>query len=276
MSEPKRIPRIPQPSPLEFYQRYVRDPRPVVLTGAMETWPARSKWSFEWLTKTHGSVELPVEFGKLGKDPSLRFRHQRMTIADYVASLSAADEANRGYIANLDLLPLIPALKQDFSFPRYSLWHSLFGIGLYNFWIGPDGKYSQLHCDYVHNFHAVIVGSKRFRLYSPVHTPLMRVSRSSWYSAYSELDYVDTPGDASRIPVEPEYDDLVEPGEILFLPYGWWHAVTGVGNFMTISLFWPTTHMLVTRGPSALAGKLKNMARRRWRQLRGEGGRVTP
>jgi hypothetical protein len=267
MTSTRRIPRVLRPSVTEFYLHHVRRPSPIVVTGATDDWPARSKWSFEWLRATHGALVIPIEFGALGSAPTARFRHRRMTIGEYVDSLVGAGPGERGYIANLDLLPLIPALKDDFSFPRYSLWHTLFGVGLYNFWIGPDGKHSQLHCDYVHNFHAVIVGRKRFRLYAPRHTPLMRTSRASWYSAYSAFEYVDAGG--CEIPVEPDFDDLVEPGEILFLPFGWWHAVTGVGDFMTVSLFWPTTHMLVTRGPRALTAKLKTSLGRKLRRRSG-------
>ena len=46
-------------------QRYVReyvDPlKPVVITGALEHWPARSKWTFDFLQDHYGQLSLEVD-----------------------------------------------------------------------------------------------------------------------------------------------------------------------------------------------------------------------
>eukprot|EP00960_Hanusia_phi_P042307 755419-Hanusia_phi.AAC.2 len=54
-------------TPEEFEKQYVSRGMPVILTGAMEGWPAwqegSRKWRLEWFRQTYGSVVCPIDIG---------------------------------------------------------------------------------------------------------------------------------------------------------------------------------------------------------------------
>jgi ribosomal protein L16 Arg81 hydroxylase len=102
-------------------------------------------------------------------------------------------------------------------------------------WIGPAGTVTSLHHDLTNNFIAQIVGRKRVKL-----APAADVGKL--YNArhvFSEIPDLEDPGiDLARYPRLSElrlYDVLLEPGEILFVPLGWWHQVKSLDFSVTIT-----------------------------------------
>src|SRR5207245_2489940 len=59
-SSTETVERVAEPSAEEFRRRYVAPGRPVVITGAMESWPARHKWSFKYFRANFKDRTLPV------------------------------------------------------------------------------------------------------------------------------------------------------------------------------------------------------------------------
>ena len=89
-----------------------------------------------------------------------------------------------------------------------------------------------LHHDTLMLFHTQIVGRKRWRFISPLETPRL----------YNHFDVYQP--DRHR-PARPEplpdfsqvkvLDVVVEPGETMFLPLGWWHQVTALDMSLSFS-----------------------------------------
>ncbi|RHY20582.1 hypothetical protein DYB25_000307 [Aphanomyces astaci] len=63
---PRSIARIPQPTPLEFYRNYVSKNIPVIITNAMDSWPAMAKWTNEYLVDTLGETQVTVDVTPFG------------------------------------------------------------------------------------------------------------------------------------------------------------------------------------------------------------------
>ena len=102
-------------------------------------------------------------------------------------------------------------------------------------WIGPEGTVTSLHHDLTNNFIAQIVGRKRIKL-----APASDVGKLyNHQHVFSEISDLDDPGiDLARHPRLTElrlYDVLLEPGEILFMPLGWWHQVKAIEFSVTIT-----------------------------------------
>jgi ribosomal protein L16 Arg81 hydroxylase len=101
-----------------------------------------------------------------------------------------------------------------------------------SFWFGPAGTVTPLHHDTLMLMHTQIVGRKRWRFISPLQTPHLY----NHSNVFSPID-VDQP-DLQRFPRFAQVKMLevvVEPGETVYLPLGWWHQVTALDMSMSFS-----------------------------------------
>jgi ribosomal protein L16 Arg81 hydroxylase len=101
-----------------------------------------------------------------------------------------------------------------------------------SFWFGPAGTVTPLHHDTIMLCHTQIVGRKRWRFVSPLQWP--RVYNHS--GVFSAVD-VDHP-DLARHPAFAQatvLEVVVEPGETVFLPLGWWHQVRSLDVSLSFS-----------------------------------------
>lgn len=108
-----------------------------------------------------------------------------------------------------------------------------------SFWFGPRGTVSPLHRDDVNVMFCQVRGRKRVRLVSSAQ--LHRVYNER--SFFSEVD-LDRP-DLERYPRFDGVrvlDGVVGPGEVLFIPVGWWHHVTALDVSISVAMtnfVWP-------------------------------------
>lgn len=223
---------------------------PRLLRGAVRAWPAVGRWSAEWLAGAHPDWEVPVGAtarGQLALDRRLTLRMQRQPLPEALAA---------GYVmAPLDELP--PALRAAVAEPalvRGARWRSG------KLWISARDTVTPLHFDVAHNFHALVSGRKRFRLYR----------RADWCALYPQPPWSGLPN-FSR--VDPERVDgafprfararpllfTLEPGDALVIPGGVWHHVTSELDSVSVNFWWARgLHARLAAGTDAL---------KRWRGL---------
>jgi hypothetical protein len=228
------------------------------------TWGAHDKWSLEWLKEHFGHLDVsPILYSK--DDFHTAPKTAQLLLSEYISSLVSGDASGVYYISAYNLLEHAPVLKTDLEFPVYEITPKLARI---YFWMGVDG--SRLHADYAHNLFAQIRGRKRFLLYAPDREPSKYPCHVTWYSCFSLTDYKNAA--SSGIPplseFEPNYDIIVNPGELLFLPYGWWHQVSCLDVTISVNKWWMTPQMVTKRaGP-----RLRDLWRNRQSRNRGMSG----
>ena len=231
---PQAVPRRACLSGAVFLDEHYCRNQPVIITGMLEQCAARSKWTLDYLANRFGERTVEVQFGR-NSDPDYELNSmahkRRMRFDQYVALVRDSGHANDFYMtANNDghnrqalheLWDDIPPLSEYLNDERSGF-----------FWFGPGGTVTPFHHDLTNNFMIQMVGRKRVRLIAPCDTPKLYNQRH----CFSQVD--GRAIDLQRFPMMagvPVIDCVLEPGEILFLPVGWWHFVEALDISITIS-----------------------------------------
>ena len=258
----------------EFRNRHMEvggglPPRPVILTHALETWPALSSrpWSMHYLKEAAGSRLVPVET-YASKDATSTYlsdswAQRVMTFAEYIdlyiiksaphRSGDADEEESateRGYLAQHQLFEQIPSLRDDIHTPSFcDVWTAEDSaapdgcetrrLPVVSAWIGPGGTVSPLHTDPYHNLLAQVSGHKYIRLYDSQHSPrLYPRSGALCNNCYVDLDHPPTPAERPLFEGTPFHQCILGPGELLYIPRHAWHYVRALEASLSVSFWW--------------------------------------
>lgn len=223
----------------EFLERYYAPARPVILGGEMDDWPALARWSPDYLKAKVGAA--PVEY-QGGRAANARFeiekeRHRREGPFDAFIDSIADASGNDAYITAFNSernRAALAVLGEDMGFIDKFLTRDAPATGGGGMlWIGPSGTVTSLHHDLTNNLIAQLVGRKRFRI-----LPAAEVGRlyndEHVFSRIADLEAPDLDFSAyPRLEGARFYDLVLEPGEILFMPLGWWHQVKALDFSVT-------------------------------------------
>jgi hypothetical protein len=231
------IEKRPTPGADEFVERYVAGCRPVVFTDAARDWPALARWSPADLKARFGAHEVEIQ-AERNADPKYEQNKlalkRKVWLADFVDQVLAGGATNDYYLtANNEVLrrPEFAPLLEDIGTlpPLFDRAHL---AAESSFWFGPAGTVTPLHHDTLMLCHTQIVGRKRWRFVSPL----------QWAQVYNHsgvFSPVDV--DAPDFVRHPAFRDarvlevVVEPGETMFLPLGWWHQVASLDVSLSFS-----------------------------------------
>jgi LPS sulfotransferase NodH len=221
----------------EFRDRYYAANRPVVLTGMMTDWRAMTAWTPSHLKSVAGDQMVEVMTGRDADqhyERNGRKHRTELRFADYIDMVYSGKVTNDFYmVANNAFFqkPEAQPFLQDFTaFPEY-LKPVTAGQQCF-LWFGPAGTLTPLHHDTSNILLAQVAGRKRYRLIPAVEWQYLYNSSG----VFSDVD-CENP-DLSR---HPDFrnatiiDIVVEPGEVLFMPVGWWHHVRALDVSITIS-----------------------------------------
>ena len=273
-----RVPVSALPSLAAFAADHVAAPgggAPVVLSGALASWPALARWqSPAYLVRVAGWRTVPVEVGAHYLAPG--WGQGLMTLGAFLrrhvlgraggarpdggpggqdggadgprglggGSSSLANPVPVGYLAQHALLDQVPLLAADVATPDYV---SLGELAAVNAWLGPGGTHSPAHTDPHHNVLCQAVGRKYVRLYPPAAGRSLAPdpAAAGLTTNTSPVDLEDViprpapcpPGNADP-GTEPFQDCVLGPGDALFIPRGWWHAVRALEPSFSVSYWW--------------------------------------
>src|SRR5882724_2844009 len=229
------IPRWPCVSRQDFLENYYSPNRSVILTGIMSQWRALHRWTPDYLKAVCGKEPVQVMMGR-ESDPQYEINahaHKKeMPFQDYVDLIANVSQSNDYYMVATNYFlyrPCAAPLFEDMDiFPEYLTAERPCG----DLWLGPAGTFTPLHHDMVNVLFVQVKGRKQFTLVSPEHTHLLR----NKIGIFSEVN-----------PEAPEFEHAPEsklitritfvlnPGEVLFIPVGWWHCVRSLDLSMSLS-----------------------------------------
>ncbi|AFY69726.1 Transcription factor jumonji [Thalassoporum mexicanum PCC 7367] len=235
--QPQQIDCRDRLSTQEFLENYYATNTPVILTKMMDDWPAMQLWTIDYLKTTYGQVEVEVQTNRqTDRDYEINVDEHRQTVlfAEYIDRVCGQGTSNDYYMTainnNLEKTKLRKLLADIEIFPDFLDPGD--GDGKVYFWLGPAGTITPLHHDPGNLIMAQVMGRKLWRLIPPYQTQWLY----NYQEYYSEVD-CENP-DYDRYPlyrnVEP-IEVILEPGEAIFVPVGWWHHVRAIDITISVS-----------------------------------------
>lgn len=221
-----------------YLREYMTPLKPVIISGGLEHWKARKKWSLDMFRSQYGTLPLEIHGRKL-------------SMAELIAEVEASTpEKPAPYLHNhlvsrlprelqTDIEPMPECtrpnwLENPFINFRWSLTYVELYIG------GAGAKFPVLHYDglHTHAFLMQLQGVKEYVAFAPDQTPLMYPKSDQASPNISLVDNVEKPDLArfSRFAEATGVRFKLHPGETLFVPSGWWHTARILSPSITISI----------------------------------------
>lgn len=234
-----QIKRISTPTFNYFIQFYYSRNLPIILTDAINHWPALKKWSPEYFKSTVGREIIEIQFNR-EKDPLFErnsVQHKtKMTMADFVDLISQTNYSNNFYMtannAKASQLSLVQLFKDIGNFHNYTDHSQVTDRSF--IWFGPKGAFTPLHHDLTNNFLVQIYGKKKITLIPSLQVPNL-------YNDVAVFSKISDPHVENLIELFPDFSNcnkiefILNEGEALFIPLGWWHCVESLDVSISVS-----------------------------------------
>jgi len=220
-----------------FQREYVLPLRPVVVTGAINHWGARGKWTPNFFRQEHGTHVVDVDD-----------RHWRLS--DLIDEIeTSTPEKPAPYMHNqllakwpaellVDVSPMPECTRPNWL--ESSAIPSLQPLTFIELYIGGAGaRFPVLHYDnlHTHAFLMQLYGEKEYLALAPDQASLL-YPQAGRAANKSSVDSLEKP-DLKRFPLFDQAKGVrfkLNPGETLFVPAGWWHTARILSTSITVSI----------------------------------------
>ncbi|MBT4989044.1 MAG: hypothetical protein HOM96_00675 [Rickettsiales bacterium] len=208
----------------EFNQRCIIDQKPLVLRGSTNKWSTDS-WDLDFFAQNYGKLKV---YNNL-YDPN---KISLLTINDIIQKIKTATEDKPEYLQEWCFQEEAPELMKDFIIPEYfanDLNKDFFGYYNSTLWIGSKGANTHIHQDsvFVNVWSAQIKGKKQWILYD---------RNAVLNEKNGEPDFDEFLANKSN---NIMYCNL-EVGDILFIPFKWWHRAETLEISISLNTFYIT------------------------------------
>lgn len=207
-----------------FLEDYKSKEVPVVMKGLTKDWNATKYWSLEYFESIAGEQEVKLYDSKPSKDKKLQHAAKMIIpMKEYFQLLRNGEKDLRMFFYNI--VEDIPSLQKDFHFPDMGL---KFFKKLPVLFLAGKGAKVQMHfdIDYADILLCHFGATKNVMLFSPEQTPFIYHVPFS-FSALSSVDFSNP--DYEKYPALRKLRGkrvVLEHGDVLYIPPGWWHYVT--------------------------------------------------
>lgn len=236
------VERIANPSP-DVVLEAIREGRPIVARGAIDHWEVRG-WSLEDWTENLRDIPLRVKSAT-----------EFDTVVDYVRAIRGEAPAN--YSIGVPLSPecwsyFVPPFFDRDAFETPQLWMGA---------AAGEEPVTRLHRDCLTGFLCHLYGRKKFLLYSPDQAELVYPVKR--FNGYQPCRVAPTAPNFERYPRFAEargVEVVLEPGDVLVNPVGWFHEVYALDPVISVSFFKSAKDAASATVPAAGESGVSNLA----------------
>ncbi|MCB0775891.1 MAG: cupin-like domain-containing protein [Chitinophagaceae bacterium] len=233
----------------EFYEPGI----PVVIRDLAHNWPAYQKWNWEYFKNLVGDKRVPL-YNNVKSDAytPINKADDYKTFGEYIDMISRGPAGWRIFLFNI--FDHAPQLTKDFTWPEELMKGFVKKYPM--LFVGGAGSITHMHfdIDLSHILHTQFGGRKRvlmfpfkeqYKLYRKPWEVLSLADFSNYYED-GRIDYEKFPA----LKMAEGLDFVLEPGDTLFMPAGYWHHMEYLdsGFAMSLRAMQPT-----------LSGKLKGV-----------------
>ncbi|MCL4119280.1 UNVERIFIED_CONTAM: hypothetical protein GTU68_034441 [Idotea baltica] len=240
--ENQRLPHLQQ-----FLLTRMKGQRPLKISGLAESWPAISKWDFNYLRRVAGARTVPVEVGLRYSDSN--WSQTLMTLDHYFSAYLGSAEGTppasgrqRAYLAQHQLCDQIPELLSDIMVPDYCRMGERDPV--VNVWVGPEGTVTPLHHDPDHNILVQVHGYKTLLIFPESDSKSLYAFEDDLLSNTSRVNLEEEVKLKNMFETWPLLKEVqghyvtLGPGDAVYLPPKWWHYVRSLSNSISVSFWW--------------------------------------
>jgi len=207
----------------DFLNTYMKPAKPVVMTDFVDPEsPAFKKWNYDYFKKIAGDHTVNIygsEAESLDRVASKPV--DQSTFAEYLDLITSAPTERRLFLFNL--LSIKPELKNDLLYNDVTKGKIIKWLPFMFF--GGEGSITRNHIDIdmSHVFITQFQGIKKIWLFPWEQSDLLYKLPYNFHSITNikEPDYEEFPG----LQYLNGYEAIIQPGETLYIPSGWWHYI---------------------------------------------------
>jgi ribosomal protein L16 Arg81 hydroxylase len=219
-------------SDTDFKKNYLLPQKPLIIKGFANAYPAGKKWTMDYIMEVCGDVTIDL-FDNLNSNKSSAFTtpDTKMKFADYINIIQENTPTSlRMFLFNM--FKVKPELRKDFPCPK--LVKGILGKAGFMFFGAKDIKV-RIHqdIDMSHVMLAQFHGRKKVILIAPHYSALVYKLPFNTHSLIDldKPDYEKYPG----LKYIETYECILEHGDALFIPSGYWHYITYLEGGFSVS-----------------------------------------
>jgi hypothetical protein len=236
----KPVPTFDIIKPEIFKKEFYEPGEPVVIKDLSRNWPAHTKWNWDYFKQLVGDQRVPL-YNNVKSDAytPINTADDYKTFGEYIDMISQGPAAWRIFLFNI--FDHAPQLIEDFTWPE----HLMKGFVKKYPMLFTGGATSITHMhfdiDLSHILHTQFGGRKRVlmfpfkeqrKLYRKPFEVLSLADFSHYYHNNGTPDYTKFPA----LKLAEGFDFILEPGDTLFMPAGYWHHMEYLDSGFALSL----------------------------------------
>ncbi len=228
-------------APLDFHKNYYQPLLPLVIKDLSKSWPAFEKWNWNYFKTLVGHKKVGI-FNNEKSDAftPVNRADDYTTFGEYIDRISSGPTPWRIFLFNI--FEHAPQLTDDFTWPEHLIKGFVKKYPM--LFTGGAGSITHMHFDIDLSYimHTQFLGRKRVllfpyqeqhKLYRKPFEVLSMADFSNYHDSHlSRIDYSRFPA----IRLARGYEIILEAGDTLFMPAGYWHHMEYIDSGVGMSL----------------------------------------
>jgi hypothetical protein len=234
------VPTVNIIDPQQFTEQFYKPQKPLVIKDLAKAWPAYTKWNWAYFKELVGDKRVAL-YNNIKSDAytPINTADDYKTFGEYIDMISQGPAGWRIFLFNI--FEHAPQLVKDYTWPEHLMKGFVKRFPM--LFVGGAGSITHMHfdIDLSNIIHTQFAGRKRVllfpfseqhKLYRKPFEVLSMADFSNYAEANSKLDYNQFPA----LKQAKGYEVILEHGDTLFMPAGYWHHMEYLDSGFAMSL----------------------------------------